>query len=267
VFGAQVLALDANGVIASSTLSGVSEIGPSGLPSRFAGGSGDFVLPGLAPGAYRLHAEPLDGPGLPYLSGVFGSGTGGISYVDTAFGPAFSTTLVSVAADASTETPPLVVTARGPSAPNLEAYAFAQVPGGPSQSPAFVVPGLAATWTSGAGAGLVDAGALVPGAAFSVSGSDVVVGAPEAGGGGIVLPLAVAAGAAHGPRLLTVTTPGGAPTGARPMRTATAWVTRATCAPPSRTPPRPTPAAWDRALRPTASVTLASVETWTATAA
>ncbi len=210
VFGAQVLALDANGVIASSTLSGVSEIGPAGLPSRFAGGSGDFVLPGLAPGAYRLEAEPLDGPGLPYLSGVFGSGTGGISYVDTSFGPAFSATLTSVAADASTDAPPVVVPERGPTAPNLDAYAFAQVPGGPSQSPAFVVPGLTATWSSGVGTGLVDAGALVPGAAFHMSGSDVVLGAPEAGGGGIVLPLSVAAGAAPGPRLLTVTTPGGA---------------------------------------------------------
>ena len=210
VFGAQVLALDANGVIASSTLSGVAETDASGLPSRFAGGFGDFVLAGLATGAYYLAAEPLDGPGLPYLSGVFGTGTGGISTVETAFDSASFPTLVSVTAGGSTAVPPLVVAVRGPAAPNLEAYGFALVPGGPSQSPAFVVPGLPATWSSGVGVGLVEAGAIVPGASFTVSGSDVAVGTPEAGGGGILLPLGVAAGAALGPRLLSVTTPGGA---------------------------------------------------------
>ncbi len=69
VFGAQVVAVDANGAPVSSTLTGTD---------------GTFELAGLPPGHYRVYAEPLDGPvETKNLSGVWRD-------VQTGFRPGFA---------------------------------------------------------------------------------------------------------------------------------------------------------------------------------
>lgn len=81
VFGAQVVAVDANGAPLASTLTA---------------SDGSFALAGLPPGHYRVYAEPLDGPvETRNLSGVWRS-------VETGFRPAFAVE-VDLAAGSSLE--------------------------------------------------------------------------------------------------------------------------------------------------------------------
>jgi hypothetical protein len=215
VFGAHVLAISrATGVVAASAYTGLAEIGADGMPSRFARGSGAFLLTGLAPGVYDLVAEPLDGPGLPYLNGVFGTGSGGASFVETNFAPGSALAAVTVAAGGLVSGASIVAGPRDPAAPNLAAYAYGSSAGGPYADPAQFARGAAGMLSLGSGENLVAGGALVSGLHIVLQGGTanrVLLGTPSADLG-IALPLSVAADAAPGPRLLVASTPNGVST-------------------------------------------------------
>lgn len=226
VFGAHVVAVDrATGVVAASGMTGLAALGPDGLPARFLPGSGDFLLSGVPPGQFDVVAEPLDGPGVPYMSGVFGDGAGGASNLDIAFAPAVSATPVSVGAAGLVAGVNLEVGVRDPLAPNLAAFGFGSATGGPYVDPPQLLPGRLGFLSLGLGENLASGDALVPGAAFSVqrgAAGGVSLGAASVFFG-ISIPVLVAADAPPGPRLLVASTPHGVSTFAGAFSVVTAF--------------------------------------------
>lgn len=209
VFGAHVVAVDrATGVVAASGMSGLAALGSDGLPARFLPGSGDFLLPGVPPGQYDLVAEPLDGPGVPYMSGVFGDGAGGTSNLEIDFAPTLAPTPVGVGMAGLVSGLQIEVDARDPAAPNLAAFAFGSASGGPYVDPPQLLPGRLGFLSLGLGENLVSGIGFVPGTAFSVqrgSAGGVTLGSASVFFG-ISLPVLVAPGAPPGPRLLVAST-------------------------------------------------------------
>jgi hypothetical protein len=210
VFGVHVVAIHADtGVVATSAITGLVAIAPNGMPLQFSQTSGDYLLTGLPPGSYTIVAEPLDGPGLPFLGGVFGTGSGGESFIETDFLPAFSAIAITVAPGQLVSGVALTVGNRPASAPNLAAYSFAKLPSQPFIAPAMVLPGTSPILSIGHGENIVSGGTLLSGTTFQFSGGDITIGTPTVRDTDILLPLTVPPTAPLGPRVLLVTTPNG----------------------------------------------------------
>jgi hypothetical protein len=209
VFGAHVVALEAaTGIVVTSAISGLVATQPDGLPLRYAQGEGGFLLTGLAPGTYDVVAEPLDGPGEPFLGGVFGTASGGTSFVEKDFLPSLPLS-VSVAAGQTVSGLQPTVPARGPTAPNLAAASFAAPPGEPFVAPAPLAPGTGALLSLPHGVNLVSGGGLVPGAVVDVVGGAVVLGSATVRETDILFPIDALAGIPEGARMIRAVTPSG----------------------------------------------------------
>ncbi len=213
VFGANVVALDASGRIAATTLSGVATTASDGTPTGWGKQSGKYVLKGLRPGSYTLIAEPLDGPGPIRLSGVFGNGTGGVTTIDSSFLPTAALGPLSVTARNSVSFD-IHVTAKTASAPNFGILVWAAPTGQLYTSPAEVEPGVPATVQVGNNENIITNNAVNPNTTFAVSGEGITTGNarvnPVAGfPTNVLIPVTVAADAVTGPRMLSVTTPSG----------------------------------------------------------
>jgi hypothetical protein len=210
VFGAHVVALQADtGVVIASAITGLVAIAPNGMPLQFSQASGDYLLTGLPPGSYTILAEPLDGPGLPFLSGLFGTPKEGKSFIKTDFLPAFSAAPITLAPGQFVSEVTLTVDTRTDLAPNLGISSFSSVSGQPFVAPAVAAPGTSPVLSIGYGENLVSSGALIPGTTFQISGGDIVIGTPTVRSTDILLPLTVSPTAPLGLRLLTVITPNG----------------------------------------------------------
>jgi len=98
VFGAHVVATDAEGIVHVSAVTDWE---------------GDFTIPSLPPGSYRVYAEPLDGPATPdNILGAAGKDTKHpvLKEFRTAFaGGNFAPALVAVTAGQTTSLPPIRV--------------------------------------------------------------------------------------------------------------------------------------------------------------
>lgn len=196
VFGAHVVALDADGVIQVGTVSDQA---------------GHFRLPSLTPGDYQVYAEPLDGPfaGPNLMSGYFHT----TAYpLQTAFPTTFaggnaSPTVIHVTAATASMLAPLVVEARTPKL-NPDGFSWSK-----SLSAWKGLPGVVQV-APGARAYLFVVGQWtrsVPLTGFSISGSGVAInrravqrGTSTGGTPGVVLPLLVDSGAPPGSRSLFV---------------------------------------------------------------
>lgn len=179
------------------------------MPLQFGPQSGRYRLVGLAPGVYEIAVEPMDGPGLPLRGGVFGTASGGESFVPMDFLATFLPNPIAVQAGQIVQTGNLSVRRKSPAAPNLAPFSFTALPGGPFRDPAMALPGSQVTLSIGLGENLVTNGVLVPGTEFTFRGGDISVGSPMVRSTDILLPLTVPPEAAPGPRLLVVTTASG----------------------------------------------------------
>jgi len=209
LFGAHVVAVDVLGHrVVTGAVTGLSRTRSDGMPAAFSDQSGDFRLVGLPPGDYTLVVEPMDGPGLPFLGGVFGTSSGGESFVPTDFLPVLSPP-VHVDSGQTVSGTILSVPAKNGPAPNLAAYSFSAVQDGLFQSPAMASAGSALMMSIGHGENIVSAGSLIPGTRFSFLGDDIQIGAPTVRSADILFPIEIISGAALGPRVLVVTSPSG----------------------------------------------------------
>ncbi len=212
VFGAHVVAVDSNtGVVIASAVTGLAETAPNGMPLRFSQTSGDYMLTGLPPGSYTIVAEPMDGPGVPSLSGIFGTASAGGSFIDTDFMPGFSTTPVAVTAGQISSGVGVIVGARSSLSPNLPTASFASISSQPFIAPAMAIPGTSPVLAiAPLGENIVSGNTLVSGTNFQFSGNDISIGTGIiVRSTDILIPVTVSPTAAIGPRLLTVTTANG----------------------------------------------------------
>lgn len=191
VFGAHVVAIDAEGVARVGGLSGRD---------------GRFSLSGLPPGSYQVYAEPLDGPMQPAsLPAAFREARHSFRMV---FAGGRTPAPVAVAAGQTTELDPLPVDRR---AATLNPQLLGWSPDGRSFRSSFALPVQVqageAAFLAVVGPGLD----RVPAANFRVSGGDVTLdtgavgrGKTSAGLPFVIVPLSVSAGAAPGVRSLFV---------------------------------------------------------------
>jgi hypothetical protein len=183
VFGAHVVALDANGNVVASSLSFVD---------------GSYEIDSLPPGAYRLYAEPLDGPFTE--QNVGGTVTSAFSGLDTNFGTTYSGSV----ADLSHATLIQVVGGRSVTS-SIRLL--------PASSVNLTMPNIYAMHLPLAGQTTLSVGGvgIVPGASFSASSSGVSVGTPTYGGSigamaptSAQLPLTATSTATTGPKSIAV---------------------------------------------------------------
>ena len=186
VFGAHVVAVDQNGVIAVST-----EVQPLG----------DYLLRFVPPGTYRIYAEPLD---LPVTEAYIGGGSTSFyrnlktdfatTYYGNVSSPATATTVQVVAGAIPLISHDIQILPKGTTGLNLTRPAFgARIP------------------REASGTLTVGGEDITAGTSFSSSGADINVGSPTYGGRistvastSASMPLSVAANAALGPRAFTV---------------------------------------------------------------
>jgi hypothetical protein len=183
VFGAHVVALDASGNVVASSLSL---------------GDGSYEIDSLPPGAYRLYAEPLDGPFTE--QNVGGTVTSEFTGLDTNFGTTYSGSV----ADLSHATAIQVSGGR---------LATSSIRLLPASSVNLTTPSTYAMHVPLAGQTTFVAGGvgIAPGASFSVSSSGVSLGTPIYGGSigataptSAQLPLTATATATTGPKSIAV---------------------------------------------------------------
>lgn len=204
VFGAHVVAMEAaTGVIVAGTVTGIHELGADRMPKRFRRGSGQYVLPGLPPGVYRVYTEPLDGPYSNWLGGVFGLGAEQ-QFMDKDFTPALFAGQIDVAAGGTVTDVELRVAARPQNAPNLDLQAWISE-GGTRTDPVLLRQGSTAAIELAPGENIVTDQGLTAETRFSFVGPGITITRADARRT-IALRLSVAPDAALGPRLLQVTT-------------------------------------------------------------
>ena len=193
--GVQIVAVDsATGVVAASTLSGIAEFDSAGRAFRWRRDAGGYSLGGLAPGAYRLLAEPLDGPGAFAAGGVFAAGLA--ADLTPTDGPA-----VTVAAGDLISGIDLNINPAPPFAPNLNTVVFASNAGGDFEAPVVVEAGSDAT-LSAAGDNLLADGLAIGGARLTSDGSGVAFDNLTVRSADLLFPVAVAADSPPGDRVL-----------------------------------------------------------------
>jgi hypothetical protein len=197
VFGAHVVAVDADGTVRVGVLSAPD---------------GRFSIPSLPAGSYQLYAESLDGPVTPaYLSSAYQIALTGFR---TAFaGGNSQPAVVSVAAGQTTFVDPIRVVTQEASF-RLEAVSWS--PDGHTYTPAYpqalrIHPGESASLEIAGGEGLAQvdpAGLSISGGEITLDPSTVQRGTSPGGIPYLILPLAVRPGAPPGPRSLYLTQAG-----------------------------------------------------------
>jgi len=201
IFGAQVVAVDAQtGMIAGSAMTGAGQIAADGTPSTFTSNSGNFVISGLPPGTYTVLAESLDGPSQPFMSGVFGSGSGGLSFINTDF----LTTILNLPTAVQAGqfiTQPISVAARTATAPNLGSAPFTAPAGSSFSSPAFVQTGTLSSFSLSGNANLTGGTVTISGGGLATSQTSI--------GSTLSMSITPQSDAPTGPRLLSATTASG----------------------------------------------------------
>lgn len=208
VFGAHVVAMEAaTGVIVAGTVTGLHEVGADGMPRRFRRGSGQYLIPGLPPGVYRVYTEPLDGPTTNWLGGVFGFGAEQ-QFMEKDFTPAFFSAEVTVVAGQTVTDVDFRVAPRPQDAPNLDLQAWISDRRGRIE-PVLVRPGSTLVMELPPGENIVTDQGLTPETRFSFIGPGVTITRAETRRVLISLSLSIAPDAPLGPRLLQVTTASG----------------------------------------------------------
>jgi hypothetical protein len=201
IFGAQVVAVDTlTGMVAGSAITGVEQTAMDGAPSKFNVGSGNYVIAGLPPGSYALVAESLDGPSQMFMSGVFGNGAGGLSFINTDFLTTIVNQPVTVeAAQSIAQT--ISVGARTATSPNLGSAPFGAAAGSSFTSPALIRTGELSSFSLSGNVNLAGASLAISGS--GVASSQVSIGPT------LSMSITADAAAPTGPRLLSATTPSG----------------------------------------------------------
>lgn len=209
VFGAHIDAIDtATNSIVTSAISGLIATRPDGMPQQFASTSGAFLLTGLPPGSYRLSVEPLDGPGSPFLGGVFGDAAGE-NFFPLDYLPAIQSTPVAVTAGGTATIPAITVAENSRTSPNLDAFGFASS-ADQFLAPPMVGPGLPAVLSLGQGANIVANGQLIGGISFGIDDPTIQITAPPlVRSTDILLQVSPSPTTAPGPKLVTLSSPSG----------------------------------------------------------
>ena len=191
VFGAHVVVADPDGNVVSSTVSGASATDAIGYPSAYSDNNGNFWFVGLPPGRYSVHVEPLDGPGLPFMSGVFGTGSGGASFIDTDFEATTVAADVTVAAGREQSGIDITVPARTGASPNLAADVFMLNSAGTAfVTPVRVEPN-STTTISISGENIQTATELLPNTQIDVSGENVTLATTQVRATDVLMSLTV----------------------------------------------------------------------------
>jgi hypothetical protein len=209
VFGAHIDAIDtATNSIVTSAITGLIATRPDGMPQQFASNSGAFLLTGLPQGSYRLSVEPLDGPGSPFLGGVFGDAAGD-NFFPLDYLPVIQSTPVAVTPGQTVTIPAITVAENSMASPNLDAFAFA-ASAAEFLAPPMVSPGLPATLSVGQGVNIVANGQLVSGVSFGIDDPTIQITAPPlVRSTDILLQLSPSPTTAPGPKLVTLSSPSG----------------------------------------------------------
>jgi len=212
VFGAHVVAIDATtGVVVTSTLSGLADTRPDGMPARYSAQSGDYLIVGLPPGEYQILAEPLDGPNQGLLNGVFGDELDN-PVVDTDFGNITAAGTVTAEAGIVTPNIDIEVPDRTPLAPNLSPTVFMTDEANTQFFESARLAGGQTRTLSVSGDNLQTGATLISDTQINLSGTGVTLGTPVARANDVTMGVTVEAGALPGPRLITWTNANGSST-------------------------------------------------------
>lgn len=205
VFGAQVAAVDFNGVVMASAITGLAETDSKNIPETFSMSSGDYVINGLPPGNYDLYADPLDGP----PAGATNFGFFSVENIALNFNTTFAAHTVTVDPGAITGNVDFQVSGLNANAPNIGALTFTDA------STGVIASGVAFFDAENSiriefGENIVSSDGNLRDATFEFSGKGVnITSDPFVSGSLIIIPISVGKDVATGPRNIIVNTPNG----------------------------------------------------------
>ncbi len=196
VFGAEVVAVNFDGVIVASAITGVDGTDFNVIPETYSASSGDFVINGLPPDVYNIYVAPLDGP----PSGSTNFGFLDISNINVDFKPVFFPDAVAVDAGQVVKGIDFNVMPLDNSSPNIDVLSFTDGSSGSIVSGVGFL-GSSNTLRVGFGLNMVSSGNLDRDISFGISGDGVTItGEPFINGSFISIPFAVDLDAVTGPR-------------------------------------------------------------------
>lgn len=205
VFGAQVVAVNFDGIIVASAFTGINETNSNSIPQNYSLSSGDYIINGLPPDNYDVYVEPLDGPPAGATNFVFFS----INNINTNFSPTFFDHTITVDAGAITDNVNFVVEPLNSNSPNIDVLSFTDTDEGTISSGVGFVDA-SNNLRIGTGINIVSSNTIGNDTSFNISGKDISITAPPfLNGSFISIPFRVDFGAVPGPRNITVNTPNG----------------------------------------------------------
>lgn len=202
VFGAQVVAVNFDGVIVASALTGVDKTDSDNIPQSYSSSSGDFIINGLPPDLYDLYVEPLDGP----PAGATNSGFFDVTNINLNFNTTHFSHTVAVDADTVTKGVDFQVMPLNQNAPNIDVLSLTDTLSGPIASGIGLLDEKN-TLRIGIGSNVAFSDKLLAGTTFEISGDGVSLTAePFITGNFISIPFSVDFSAVTGARNVTATT-------------------------------------------------------------